>query len=55
MAKYVGACILLVPSCLAATQGLFSSYVSLSIELIGFPDWAGKLDYYPMKAVDNTD
>ncbi|KAK2596637.1 hypothetical protein QQS21_006313 [Conoideocrella luteorostrata] len=48
MAKYLLATALLViPASLAGSQesentpGLFSSYVSLSIELIGFPSWAG--------------
>lgn len=43
MAKYAAASAgLLLPAALAGQAGLFSSYVSLSVELIGFPDWAGK-------------
>lgn len=43
MAKYTATALLMLPTALAASQasGLFSSYVSLSIELIGFPQWAG--------------
>ncbi|OAQ79681.1 glycoside hydrolase family 79 [Purpureocillium lilacinum] len=46
MAKYTATALLMLPTALAASQasGMFSSYVSLSIELIGFPQWAGTRD-----------
>ncbi|KAJ6439384.1 glycoside hydrolase family 79 [Purpureocillium lavendulum] len=46
MVKYAAPTLLALPVSLAASQGagLFSSYVSLSIELIGFPQWAGTRD-----------
>ncbi|UNI24703.1 hypothetical protein JDV02_010430 [Purpureocillium takamizusanense] len=48
MAKFTATAtaLLMLPAVLAAgqTPGLFSSYVSLSIELIGFPQWAGTKD-----------
>ena len=44
MSKYLAASLTLLPLSLAISQqgGLFSSYASFSIELIGFPEFAGE-------------
>ncbi len=44
MVKSLALAAAIVPSAMAINTdgGLYSSFVSLSIELIGFPDWAGE-------------
>ena len=46
MVKSLALAAAIVPSTMAINTdgGLYSSFVSLSIELIGFPDWAGEFN-----------
>lgn len=51
MVKSLALAAAIVPSAMAInTNGsLYSSFVSLSIELIGFPDWAGQSTVFTLR------